>query len=230
MPNPHPSFQPLDPREPLSPDPGTTQTASSLETATSDVSTTSVDPRVALLHEREPRALLADMLKDDPFGLRKLARDYVDEEAVLLDEGRLFLRLAARVAHGSLRSPIGGSAGIDSWLAELTRRAATSLLVEDKEALETGIPPSETWDPVSPSLLERLPIEPGLARAVAVTFNRLPHRERRIFYSLVIRGTSIDECAAETRMTPQSLRSLVRDVLHRLCRLEKGEAQEGGRV
>lgn len=174
------------------------------------------------------------MLKNDPLELRKLARDFVDEEAVLLDEGRLFLRLAARVAHGSARQlsarhPGGGSDGLDSWLAELTRRAATSLLVEDKEALETGIPPSETWDPVSPSLLERLPIEPGLARAVAVTFNRLPLRERRIFYSLVIRGASIDECAAQTRMTPQSLRSLVRDVLHRLCRLDRGEAQEGGR-
>ncbi len=185
---------------------------------------TDLDPRAALLARHAPATLAAALTKDDPLGLRARVREHLDAEALLLDEGRLFLRAAARAAHGARSCPPDRD-GFDAWLASLVRRAAGGLLVEDKEALECGIPPSAAWDPAAPSLLERLPIEPALARAVAVTFNRLPDGERRIFYALVIRGTSVEHCAAEMTMTPESLRAVVRDVLHRLCRLDRGAAR-----
>ena len=166
---------------------------------------------------RHPRELLEKLVKSDPLELRRLCREHLSSSALLLDEGRLFLRATASVAHDAPR--FDASTPLEDWLRDAVAGAAERLIVEDQESYESGIPPLESWDPVSPSLLERLPIEPRLARGVAVTFNRLPIEERRVFYALVIEGESLEACAQRTGRSAPSLRESVREILNCLSQL-----------
>jgi len=56
-------------------------------------------PGREILSGRSPRGILGKILKDDALEVRGMCVRLIRAQAVLLDDGRLFLRTAARMAH-----------------------------------------------------------------------------------------------------------------------------------
>ena len=169
------------------------------------------------------RQALQNLLPGDPLGLRSICARRVRQEALLLDEGRLFLRAVARAAHGVHR--YRGRPALPIWLEAQVDAAVEDLLREDRIALgDEGSPPCSDFDPACARLLGRLPIAPGRARSIGLAFHCLPRPEREAFRALVVDGQTLKGFASQGGLEPAEALDLVESALRGLSQRDSEAA------
>jgi hypothetical protein len=176
-----------------------------------------VGDRASLFAPSAPRELLARLLDGDPLGLEERARRHLEEQALLLDPERLFLRAVARAAFAGARRD--GAAPSAAWLDDQVERAAADLRAEDRADERAGAD-TDPGEARYAFLAEALGVVPEVARRACVVFNDLPWRVRRAWWLAVVERRSLERCATEGLGTLEQVRAHLRRALLTLSMLE----------
>jgi hypothetical protein len=164
-----------------------------------------------------PRALLARLLDGDPLGLEQRARGHLEQQALLLDPERLFLRAVARAAFAGARRDDAELSG--AWIDSQVERAAADLMDEDRAAERAGAA-TDPGEARYAFLADALGVVPEVARRACVVFNDLPRRVRRAWWLAVVERRPLERCVIEGLGTPQQVRADLRRALLTLSMLE----------
>ena len=150
----------------------------------------------------------------DPLGLGPIAMVRLREEGYLLSPDRVHLRLAARIAFEAAK--IGDQRKLRRWLHRGVPKVLRELLREDEEANRLGVCDAEQLQRNWAWLAKLLRIEPEIARAAAVSFNRLGKGIRTAFFDTVLlrrpasvyaelHGVGVDEVQERVRLAAEAI-------------------------
>lgn len=165
----------------------------------------------AILGAGSPRAVLARLIEGDPLDLIGRCRARLEDQALLLELKRLYLRTAAHVARNS--GSYAGTPHVDVWIAGYVRRALKELVQADEHAFAIDPLGVQTSDERILALADCLGIEPGLVLRGCAAFNQAPYHVRSAFVALVIRSEEVAVWARANNVTEAEAKALVRRAL-----------------
>ncbi len=155
-------------------------------------------------------------------------RKRLAERAVLLDVGRLVARALARVAYAGAMA--NGRVRVDELTTECIDRSIDELVEQDRSDEQEKRSMGPEKDPRYEYFAEALGVEPMKARRACVVFNDLPHDVRRAYWTVVIEGVSIHECASAGMGSRSEIEGRLRRALLAISLLDDpgtGEPSEG---
>jgi hypothetical protein len=169
---------------------------------------------------------LLRLAEGDPLEIGARCDEHLREQALLLEPARLHLRAMARTAYAAFG--YSGVPKLDEWLASCIRNSARELLDEDLEEQRAGIPAQDGPAAREGFLHGLLGMEPTLARAASVEFNRLPAEVRRIGWDVLVERRTLDECVGNGSGSRAAVQASLRQVLQALGRTGESCDPAGG--
>jgi hypothetical protein len=146
-------------------------------------------PGRELLSGSDPMKILARLHQDDALELWPRCAAHINDQAVLLQPDRLYMRLTARLAYAAPR--YRGNPPLGNWISERMEVSLRELLSDDREAERRELPTGLEQDPRYVFLSKTLGIELGLAPRVCNRFNSLSQDQRAVFFGVMIEGRGI---------------------------------------
>jgi hypothetical protein len=182
------------------------------------------DPR-RILHADDPKTILRRLTNGDPLGLYERCARRTRERHLLVEVDRLFELALAIVATAAVVDS-DESVGTSEWMNSQIDRALESILCEDQEAERRAV---DSGDPDNPSyafVRDVFGVEGPIARGATVAFNGLPHRVRAVFFALVVKAKSVDQCVAEGLGTVAALKRDVQLAFRTLGHLDESDEHD----
>ena len=139
----------------------------------------------AILAGHRPEAVLERLVPGDPLDLRGCVARGLERRALALDAERVWLRVAARVAHRA--SGYRGRPALRRWLDLRVDEVILELVREDAGLAATAPDEAGCCAVAGP-----LGFAPAEARALLSTFNLCDEADRRAFLELVVRCADFD--------------------------------------
>lgn len=155
----------------------------------------------------DPMKILARLHPTDPLELWPRSAEHIAERAVLMQPGRLYMRLVARLAFAG--PSYRGDPALNDWIVERMDVSLRELLSDDLEEERRELPMGLEEDPRYVFLSKMLGIEIGLAPRVCNRFNHLPFEQRAAFHGVLIHGRGIQGYATDHALDPVEVRHLL---------------------
>ena len=179
---------------------------------------------IELLRGHCARDILVRLVDGDPLELAARCRARQTERAVLVENHRLCLRTAARVAYAAAR--YRETPPFATWLCNRIDEAIIDIIREEREADRCGSAPPDATDPRFQFLSQILGIDLSLARKACIAFNMLSQEIRVTMWALLVHGKTIDQVVAEGGVSSDRVRKHVRlafDAMHRATKIERND-------
>jgi len=168
-----------------------------------------------LFRGSSPRDVLFRLADGDPLEIGARVDSLLEENAFLMEPGRVHLRALARVAYSAFLHPPPQDLG--PWLSERILGAAQELLEEDRESEQSGGPPPSTPTTFA-QFVAAFGVEQELARRVSVAFHDLPFLRRQLVRATLEDGSSLTELARRFGRPTDELKTELRNAVESLQR------------
>jgi hypothetical protein len=155
----------------------------------------------------DPMKILARLHTDDPLELWPRCAEWIEQQSVLMQPDRLYLRVVARLAYAG--PTYRGQPPLTAWIAERMAVSLRELLSDDLQEERRELPIGLEEDPRYVFLSKTLGIEIGLAPRVCNRLNSLPLEQRAVFAGVLVQGKGIQGYATASGLEPEQVKSLL---------------------